>query len=87
MTTTVTYAFQLVQNLDLIAGPAIGGVDVTALANGGFAAVGDYDNSVSIYATLDLFNANATLTGGQSQPTGYSGAAVDQLSDGNIVVV
>jgi RTX calcium-binding nonapeptide repeat (4 copies) len=80
MAVSVTYAWNFVRNLDLDS--AIAGADVTSLANGGFAGLGA--NGGLINGTI--FNSTGARTGGWSGNAGIIGA-LDQLSNGNIVIV
>lgn len=83
MTVAVTYAFQFIQNLNLTAGSANSIVDVTGLASGGIAAA--FARS-SDFSEVDIFNAGLGSVGGQAT-AGLLRPAIDQLSNGNIVVV
>ena len=81
MAVTVTYALNFVKNLDLPSGPATRDPDATSLANGGFAVSG----TIGTNSTLDIFDAGAGIAGSSSPVTGIL-SAVDQISNGNIVV-
>ena len=80
MTVSVTYAWNFVRNLDLDS--TIAGADVTGLANGGFAGLGASGGLIN----GTIFNSSGARTGGWTGNAGTVGA-LDQLSNGNIVIV
>lgn len=85
MAVTSTYALNFIQNIDLSQGPTSSAVDATSLTNG-FAAVGDHVG----HTDMDVFGINAANnsvhTGGSNVTIGTNGS-IDQLSNGNLVIV
>jgi len=80
MAVTTTYEYEFVTGLDIDS--ASGGVDLTELSGGGFAAVG---NTAS-YVDFDSFD-DALQDVGVSSPFNAQNAALDQLTNGKIVSV
>ena len=80
MAVTVTYSLSTVQNLDLDF--VTGAADVTSLASGGLAGIGDEAGHIN----GTILGPNGALSARWSNTAGTNGA-IDQLSDGNIVVV
>ncbi|MFN0190886.1 MAG: beta strand repeat-containing protein [Aestuariivirga sp.] len=76
---TITYSWQFIQNLDLDF--VTSNADVTSLANGGFAGLGNHTSHID----GTIFDASAARTDGWTSTQGTNGA-LDQLSNGNIVI-
>jgi serralysin len=83
MAVTTTYDLVLAETLDLTQGPGQRQSDATSLADGGFAVV---SRAAGTDLDVDLFNAARADAGGAD--TGPGGRpAIDQLTNGNLVVV
>jgi hypothetical protein len=76
---TTTYSWQFVSNIDLDF--VTSATDVTSLANGGFAGLGTHSSHID----GTIFDSNGTRTDGWTSTQGSNGA-LDQLSNGNIVI-
>ncbi len=79
---TTSYGFDFVQNTDLTQGPATSQANATSLANGGFAVSSTHFS----HTDVDIFHANLTDGGGANDIVGTS-SAIDQLANGNLVLV
>ena len=82
LTVTTTYGIDLVQNIDLTQGPTTSQPDATSLANGGIAVSGTHLG----HTDVDIFSGSLSDVGGASDLPGTN-SAIDQLSNGNLVVV
>lgn len=80
MAVTTQYAFEFVEALDLFGSASA--ADLTALAGGGFAGLGDSGGTG--YATL--FDGGLEATADVTLIAGTNGA-IDQLADGNLAIV
>lgn len=79
MAVTTTYSWQFVKNLDIT--NVTSGADAAALANGGFAGIGNHN----IHIDGNIFNASGVSTNEWTSTNGTNGA-LDQLSNGNLVI-
>ena len=82
LSVTTTYDFVDVQNIDLTQGPTTSQPNATNLSNGGIAVSGTGGGNTD----LDVFNSDLSDGGGTSNLTGTT-SAIDQLSNGNLVIV
>ena len=91
LSVTMAYEFVDVQNIDLPQGPTPRSPSATSLSNGGIAVtatcgVDDVDLGLQEFSALDIFTSNFGNGGGVSSLTG-SETVIDQLSNGNLVIV
>ena len=82
MSVIVFYTLDFVKNLDLSQGPATAHPKATSLAGGGFAVSGD----VGVNTALEVFNPSGFSLGGTAVIERL-GSAIDQLSNGNILIL
>jgi Ca2+-binding RTX toxin-like protein len=83
MAVTKSYSLTFVQNLNLTQGPGQSETDVVGLANGGFAAT----STRGAGTDLDVFNSALADAGGTTSVSAGTKSALDQLNNGNLVVV